>query len=385
MRILLVGEYSRLHNSLKEGLQVLGHEVLLISTGDFFKKYPSDILLARKYDSGIPAKIKVGIYKLLGVDITSRSIKNQFLKHQEQLKGFDVVQLINESPFAIQPQEEKAIIHFLSNHNKKLFLLSCGADYVSVSHAMSDTHPYSVLSGYKDGMFAKERFVSMTKYLTAPFKDLHDFIYDRISGVIASDMDYHLPLLDHPKYVGLIANPVNLSRLTIPEIKVTEPIVIFMGINRGNYHTKGIQYFEEALEIIKKKYGEHVKIDIVENLPYTEYIQRYNKAHILLDQVLAYDQGYNALEAMAKGKVVFTGAETEFEKHYALVAPVAINALPDTRYLVNELSTLIENPNLIIEIGERAKAFVAAIHDHVVVARSYVTVWNSSEKKTVEV
>ena len=376
MRILLVGEYSRLHNSLKEGLQELGHEVLLISTGDFFKKYPSDILLTRKYDSGIPAKIKVGIYKVFGVDITSRSIKKQFLKHSKQLKGYDVVQLINESSFAIQPAEEKAIIEFLSEHNKKLFLLSCGADYISVSHAMSDAHLYSVLSGYKDGTFAKERFASMTKYLTAPFKDLHDFIYERISGVIASDMDYHLPLLDHPKYLGLMPNPVNLSRLSIEENPVIKPIVIFMGINRGNYHTKGIQYFEEALEIIKKKYGDRVKIDIVENLPYNEYIERYNKAHILLDQVLAYDQGYNALEAMAKGKAVFTGAEKAFEKHYNLNAPVAINALPDAAYLANELSALIEHPEVITEIGERAKVFVAAIHDHVVVAGKYLETWN---------
>jgi hypothetical protein len=37
----------------------------------------------------------------------------------------------------------------------------------------------------------------------------------------------------------------------------------------------------------------------------------YNKSHIVLDQVFSYDQGYNALEAMAKA-VVFTGAETEF-------------------------------------------------------------------------
>lgn len=375
MRILLVGEYSRLHNSLKEGLQVLGHEVLLISTGDFFKKYPSDILLTRKYDTGIPAKFKVGVFKLFGVDITSRSVKRQFLQHSSQLKGYDVVQLINESPFAIQPKEELEIIDLLSTHNKKLFLLSCGADYISVSHAMSDAHPYSVLSAYKDGSFAKERFASMTKYLTPPFKKLHDFIYARISGVLASDMDYHLPLKEHPKYLGLMPNPVNLSRLTIPEVKHEAPITIFMGINRGNYHTKGIQYFEEALAIIKEKYGDKVHIDIVENLPYTEYIERYNKAHILLDQVLAYDQGYNALEAMAKGKVVFTGAETEFEKQYHFTAPVAINALPDANQIVNELSKLIENPDLITEIGERAKQFVVEHHDHVKVAGEYVKAW----------
>ena len=43
MRILLVGEYSRLHNSLKEGLLALGHEVVLVGNGDHFKNYPVDI------------------------------------------------------------------------------------------------------------------------------------------------------------------------------------------------------------------------------------------------------------------------------------------------------------------------------------------------------
>ena len=43
MKILLLGEYSRLHNSLKEGLQALGHQVTLVGTGDDFKRFPSDI------------------------------------------------------------------------------------------------------------------------------------------------------------------------------------------------------------------------------------------------------------------------------------------------------------------------------------------------------
>ena len=42
MKILLVGEYSRLHNSLKEGLIANGHQVVLVSAGDYFKKYDTD-------------------------------------------------------------------------------------------------------------------------------------------------------------------------------------------------------------------------------------------------------------------------------------------------------------------------------------------------------
>ena len=43
MKILLIGEYSNLHNSLKQGLQKNGFEVTLLSTGDGFKNFDSDI------------------------------------------------------------------------------------------------------------------------------------------------------------------------------------------------------------------------------------------------------------------------------------------------------------------------------------------------------
>src|SRR5690554_2078285 len=122
MKILLVGEYSRLHNSLKEGLQARGHEVILVSTGDHFKKYPSDILLKRKFDKGFLKKLKVGIYKLFGKDITSLDLKKQFFRKKDNFKGFDVVQLINESPFAIEAPYEMEIISYLRKNNKKLFL-----------------------------------------------------------------------------------------------------------------------------------------------------------------------------------------------------------------------------------------------------------------------
>lgn len=83
----------------------------------------------------------------------------------------------------------------------------------------------------------------------------------------------------------------------------------------------------------------------------TQHIKNFENAHIILDQVYGFDQGFNALEAMAKGKVVFTGAETEFLKHYHLQEDeVAINALPDVNYLVEKLSYLIENPQKLIEL-----------------------------------
>jgi glycosyltransferase involved in cell wall biosynthesis len=143
-----------------------------------------------------------------------------------------------------------------------------------------------------------------------------------------------------------------------------------------SYLKKGINYFEKALEIVRKKYADKVEIIVTENLPYDEYISIYNKAHILLDQVFAYDQGYNALEAMTKGKVVFTGAETDFLNQYQLQEDeICINALPDENKIAAKLSYLIEHPEKIIEISENARNFIEKEHDYKVIAGKYLGCW----------
>ena len=208
MKILLVGEYSRLHNSLQEGLRALGHQVILISTGDYFKKYPSDIIIQRSFDKGLARKLKIAIYVLFKFDITSWHMTKQFFKTSKKLKGFDVVQLINESPFGAAVKDEIKMISFLKQNNKKLFLLSCGTDYLSVKHQLSNANPYSIVSPYKNGSIAKTAFKNILKYTTPPFKKLHQYVFKNIDGVIASDYDYHMPLAGNSKYLGLIPNPI---------------------------------------------------------------------------------------------------------------------------------------------------------------------------------
>lgn len=377
MKILLVGEYSRLHNSLKEGLIALGHEVTLIGSGDAFKKYPVDLPLTKKYNSGFLKKIKILLYRLFKVDISSLSIQHQFFSYAEKLKGFDVVQLINESPFGVTPSIEKKLISFLKQHNKKLFLLSCGTDYVSVQFAFEKKLRYSIMTPFFDGKITKKKFAPVLKYLEKDYKELYDFVYQQVEGVIASDLDYHLPLEGHTKYAGLIPNPINTEKMKFSVLNPSEKVIIFHGINRNNYFKKGNDYFEAALGILSEKYKETIEIITVENVPYATYITLYDTAHIVLDQVFAYDQGYNALEAMAKGKVVFTGAETEFLQHYHLTEPVAVNALPDVPQLVAALEALIEDPQIIQTIGKNARAFIEEHHDYKKIAATYVTTWKN--------
>ena len=229
---------------------------------------------------------------------------------------------------------------------------------------------------YFNGKASEKNFDPILKYLKPEYKSLHKFVFNNIEGVIASDLDYHIPLEGHSKYLGLIANPINTKYLKYSPLVINEKVIIFHGINRANYFKKGSDYFEEALKIIQNKFPNKVEIKVVESLPYNEYIKTYNEAHIVLDQVLAYDQGYNALEAMSKGKVVFTGAEKEFYEYYNLNKTVAINALPNAQKIADSLEELILNPDKIIEIGKNAREFIEKEHHYKNNAQKYLDTWN---------
>ncbi|WP_051041431.1 hypothetical protein [Flavobacterium sp. WG21] len=98
MRILLIGEYSLLHNSLKKGLVELGHEVLLIGNRNGYRCYPVDYnheptFFKRKIFT-IPRKI---IYRLFKFDLASLESGIRFYLFLPKLKNYDIVQFVNES------------------------------------------------------------------------------------------------------------------------------------------------------------------------------------------------------------------------------------------------------------------------------------------------
>lgn len=377
MKILLVGEYSRLHNSLKEGLEKLGHKVTIMACGDGFKEFPVDIKIANEYDSGLKSIVKKAIFRLFKFDISQNHIKNQIFNKSDELKGFDIVQLINESPFLTTPETEIKIFDFLKAANDKVFLLSCGLDYTSVKYASDENLKYSILTPYFKKKIKKEDFYSALKYLEPSFLKLHQHVFNNIEGVIASDIDYHLPLKNHAKYLGLIPNPINTDTIEYIEPKIDYKIIIFHGINTTSYYRKGSDIFEKALAIIQNKYADKVEVINTKNVPYKTYVNLYNKAHIVLDQIYAYDQGYNALEAMAKGKVVLTGAEQEWLDYYNLKDDtIAINALPDEQLIVEKLEWLIKNPEHISTIAKSARNFIEKEHNYLNSAEKYLEIWN---------
>lgn len=379
MKILLVGEFSRLHNSLKEGLLALNHDVLLIGEGDNFKNYPIDIFIGVTFfEKKIPLFFRKVIHKITSFDIADFEKALRFKKILPTLKNFDVVQLINEDALLIHPLIQKSLLKRLFKQNKRVFLLCSGDDFITVNYNLFENEKYSVLTPLKKNPNLKKKYSFSLKYLTKPYKELHNYIYKNIKGVIATDIDYHIPLKNHPKYLGIIPNPININRIKYKPNLSKEKLVIFHGINKLSSIKKGNDVIENALNIIQEKFKNKVTINSTTNLPYKEYIKRYESANILMDQVYGFDQGYNALEAMATGKVVFTGAEQEWLDYYNLKPDtVAINALPDVNEIVEKLEWLILNPDKINEISRNARAFVEKEHHYIDIAKKYITIWKS--------
>ncbi|MFC6097751.1 glycosyltransferase [Flavobacterium qiangtangense] len=381
MKILLVGEFSRLHNSLKEGLLVLGHDVFIVGTGDFFKKYPVDFSTHPKYfsDFWFLRKCNSLFYRIFKIDLqkTEKGIRFYFLL--KKLKDFDHIQLVNSDAIETHPKFGILLLKKLFDQNKTATksLLVCGDETPVVDYLLKKEFEYSILTPYFEDNSLKHKFDYTLKYVHKNYQKQFEFVLKNSNSLIVSDIDYKLPMERMGFTPVFIPNPINSTKIEFSPIEISEKVVIFLGINRVNYAKKGIRYFEEALEIIKQKYPKKVEIIISEDVPYFKYIKSYDKAHIVLDMVYAFDQGYNALEAMAKGKVVFTGASIEFEEHYNLTEKVALNAVPNSEEIALEIEKLVLNPIKIIDIGKRARKFIESKHDYIFISKKYLNVWKN--------
>jgi glycosyltransferase involved in cell wall biosynthesis len=378
MKILLLGEYSRLHNSLKEGLVSLGHEVILIGCGDKFKQFPVDYSIYAKVcnNNKIANFLFKSVRKVTSFDFEKIEKAIRFYLLIPKLNNFDHVQLINSDALETYPILSRFIYKNLFAKIKSRSLLICGDETPVIDHLLKEEIKYSILTPYLEDKSLKEEFNFPLKYITSSYRKTFNWLTENCQNLITSDLDYEIPMQKMGLKTTFIPNPINTDKIVYSPLKIEDKITIFLGINRLSYLKKGIPFFEKAVAIIQEKYPEKVEIIITENIPYNEYISIYNKAHILLDQVYAYDQGYNALEAMTKGKVVFTGAENEFLQHYNLkVNEVCINALPDVNDIVKQLSLLIESPNLIQDISIRAKAFIEKEHHYKTIASTYSKTW----------
>jgi glycosyltransferase involved in cell wall biosynthesis len=352
---------------------------MIVGDGDGFKELPVDIFVGSDYyrRNWWREKFKVAWWKLTGRNLEDGLRLARFRESEHLMKNFDIVQFINSNPFGCEPPVERVMLEYLVKKNERCLLAACGDDFPYADYLVHKHTGYSILEAVKNDASLKPSLGHTYKYLGAGYKANYEWLAQQSTAVIPSNVDFSMALTEEPKAVAIIPAAINTSKYCLEQNKDTDVIHIFLGINRPNYWKKGINYFEEALEQIQSKYAQKVQITVAENLPYTEYMRQFKNAHILLDQVLSYDQGYNALEAMLRGKVVFAGAGEPYLKAHGMKEVPVIDAQPDVNYLVERLSQLIEHPEDILEMGIKARTHVIEHHDSIRIAEKYVALYKS--------
>lgn len=364
MNILIVGEFSSFAKNLKSGFNALGHNVLIVHTGDGFKAIKcdtSDIVYnpspeVRIFGLRIPkSHLFLSIYENLRIKKLIGSVK------------YDIIIIINEYFVSHLITEPGVSINFIENQKKrgaKVIFTSCGRD---VPHRLF----------CHEMRYFKEKFpLGMTPPVTK--KDIHCFkkLMGSVDVVIPTGYDYLYPMKrfeEDVKYDLRISSVIPLP-IEITDTKINtcigRKINILHGIIRAQQ--KGSKYFLEALEHIQNKYSDKVNVIIVERLPLDEYLRMFDECDILLDQNTSYCLGMNAEIGLMKGKVVLGGNEPEEQLELGYCSPV-INVIPNTDQIIGVIEELINNPEKIDAIKLESRRYAETYLNAVEIAKRYMS------------
>lgn len=362
MRILLLGEYSNVHWTLAEGLRILGHEVCVVSNGDFWKNYPRDISLVRH-----PGRKGDGVSYVL-----------KLLSLLPRFRNYDVVQLINPCFLELKAERILPIYRYLKKHNKKVFLGGYGMDYYWVQ-ACTKEHifRYSDFNIGETPRCNEANTAEIREWLQGKKGKLNRFIAPHCNGIITGLYEYYAAYSQHfPDKTAFIPFPINLSLIRKKETPVGSKIRFFIGIQKARNETKGTDIMYRALQRIQQRYPRQCEIVKAESVPYEEYQNLMNTSDVLLDQLYSYTPGMNGLLAMAKGIVLVGGGEKE---NYELLGepdlrPI-VNVLPDEEDVFNQLEKLVLHPEQISLLSAQSIRYIEKYHSHIQVAQEYLKEW----------
>ncbi len=358
MKILLLGEYSNVHATLADGLRQLGHQVTVLSNGDFWKNYPRDIDLVRK-----PGKLG-GIAYLI-----------KLLTILHKLRGFDIVQLINPMFLELEAERIFPVYRYLRKHNKKVILGGFGMDYYWV-HVCCQDKPlrYSdfnigdQLRSNADAMMERKDWLGTAK------ERLNKMIADDCDGIITGLYEYWVCY--HPNFpqkTTFIPFPIRpLAKSEDISDAIPQKVKLFIGINKERSMYKGTDIMLKAAQAIAEKYPEKVELRIAESVPFKQYVEMMNGSDAILDQLYSYTPSMNPLEAMSRGIICIGGGEPENYEilHEKDLRPI-VNVLPTYESVYQQLEHLVLHPELIPTLKKQSIEYIHKHHDYIKVAKKY--------------
>lgn len=362
MQILLLGDYSNVHNTLAEGLKALGHKCVLASDGDKWKDYPRDIDLKREFGA-----------------LGNASFLLRLAKALPSFRGYDVVQLINPIFVELKAEKLPSLYRYLRRNNGKMVMGAFGMDYYWAL-VNSEIRPLR----YSDFNFGDEKRMDVE---ALRFRD--DWVgtaKESLNKMIASDCDAIVAGLQEywatynevealRKKMIYIPFPIKMPDETV-DLGVGEKVKIFVGISKNRSAYKGTDIMLAAAKAVQQKHPDLLELQIAEGVPFAQYQHMMNSSDAILDQLYSYTPAMNSLLAMSKGIINIGGGEPE---NYEILGekelrPI-INVQPNYESCYHEIEQLVLHRERIPELKRQSIEYVRKHHDYIKVAKQYVELY----------
>lgn len=361
MKILLLGEYSNVHNTLAQGLRSLGHDVVVASNGDFWKDYPRDIDLQRKDG------------KLGGIALLTKVYWNL-----RRFRGFDIVQIINPLFFELKAERHFRIFDYLKKNNRKVVLCAFGMDYYWVKRSEDMIFRYGDFNIGNNLRHTKEADEARKDWLGTAKETLNRYCAEKSDAIVTGLYEYdacYRPCF--PDKTHFIPFPIRPSEYAELANGINGKIRIFIGISKKRSEYKGTDIMLRSAQDIATKYPERVELKIAEGVPFNEYRKMMLGSDLLLDQLYSYTPAMNALEAMSHGIICVGGGEPE---NYEILdekelQPI-INVEPNYESVYNALEATVLNPDRIPQLKRESIEYIKRHHDFIKVALQYVELYS---------
>lgn len=365
LKILLLADYSNFHTTLAKGLRKLGCDVTVMSDGAFFMDCERDIDITRR--PGI----------LGGLQYSARLLGPLHSK----LRGYDIVSFRDPAFLDLKPKKILWFLKRIIRDNKNSFLSYISTDVPFLEMLEAPDSPLKYSEWFVDGQPNRLRLQDEAQWhgwLSDDMRELNEYFYNNVKGAVTALYEYHLSARrkfpdSDIAYGGI---PIDTENIEYHDFGVPGKVRIFLGRDNRRKLQKGSDLLEIAARNVVAKHPEKAELVIIENKPRKEYMAIMQSCHLLLDQIYSYTPATMALEGMASGLTVVTGAEPEYydfigeKENFPIVnAPIYLEPLE------KEIERLVLHPGDFPDRGKRGREFVKKHNGVDTVARRNLEFW----------
>lgn len=368
-KILLVADYSNYHATLAKGLRNLGCDVTLVSDGGTYMQCSRDIDISRRH------KGKIG--GLLHAADLYRTVR-------KEMRGFDIVSFRDPAFLNLKPKRIKWFFDLIASSNSHLFLSYLTTDIPFLDMLEAEDSPIAYSEWFVDGKPNRLRLGDPDQWEgwhSRSMRELNKYFYSKMEGTVTALYEYHLAAqrvfpAEKIAYGGI---PIDIDSIPFKEIDNPEKIRIFLARDYRRKLQKGSDLLEEAARKVVERYPDKAEFIMVENVSREEYMSIMRSCHVMLDQIYSYTPATMALEGMASGLTVVSGAEPEFynfigeKENFPIInAPIHLEPLEKT------IEKIVLHPGDFLKRGRQGREFVNRHNRMEVVAKRFLDFWNKA-------